>query len=487
MTNFIQTKYLTRHYGFKTIFIISFLVGLCNLLTIKSIVGIFITFVEIWWVIYLLIHNKKQDALIWHLIFIVLSISAQGAAAINDGQISLYNYAELKIFGPIRFSYVITILIWLVSKRRISCNKHSILMKLLRFLLFIAVTGDIIGILGITLSQHYSIDAFISYNVYIWIVILTLDTILKNNHIYLIKTIYRISIPLLCGAIIASMTGMFLGISTNYGGHDDLPMTLDIFYYCPLLILSILYVKRHIPLILSCIAVLFILVFLGASGGKSVFIIAISLVYLGFRVFTINNNISHIDKQIYKHLKYLKCIVIVLFIGIGAYLPKIMSDGDSMTGYKIASAISIFSGNIDDVSRSPAIRIAETANIFYNSRNNPFYLLFGRGYGGYFTDELGLFIGLEVWKGGWNEKIVSSGRYPTAHDTFAVVPLCNGIVGIILILYMSWLFITKIKTNYLNFAAIPWLLLTFYFSTLCAIIGIFFLVGGQFDIDNELK
>lgn len=477
MTEFFNMKFLSRLYDFKAILIISSVLGLCNLLTIQSIIGVFLTIMELSWVIYLILYKRMQDALIWHLIFIILSVSSQGASVITDGQTSLYNYAELKFIGPVRFSYFITILIWLISKGKREGYNGNLLYKSLKIFVFIAIIGDIIGIVGLTLMQYYSIDSFITYNVYIWIVIVTIDTILKNNHIYLIKLVYNISPPILCGGVFASLFGLLLGISTSYGGHEDLPMTLDIVYYCPLLLLSILFIRQHYLCVIYSIIGFFILVFLGAAGGKNVFTIAIALIWLGINIFKANK-----DKYVGRRIKYLRIVVVSLFIGIASYVPKVMSDGDSMIGYKIGSAISIFTGDIDDVSRSPAIRIAETANIFYNNRDNILALLFGRGYGGYFTDELGLFVGLEVWKGGWDVKIVSSGKYPTAHDTFAVVPLCNGIVGLFLILYLAWVYIARIKFNYLNFAAIPWLLFTFYFSTLCAITGIFFLIGGQYNL-----
>ena len=88
-----------------------------------------------------------------------------------------------------------------------------------------------------------------------------------------------------------------------------------------------------------------------------------------------------------------------------------MADTTPLTGIKINAALSIFSGDIGDVSNSPKYtRIAEIANFYYNNRNNIFHLLFGNGYGGYFTDELGLLNGLDL-RGGWSEDVIRTGRF----------------------------------------------------------------------------
>lgn len=470
---------LEKVYTYYPIFIIAIIISTINLLTINSLIGGIFTLIQLVWIGYLLIINKIEDALIWHLIFIILSVSSQNAAAINGGQIALTNYAELKLIGPIRISYVVTIFLCLISRRKIRKSKGDSLILILKTFITIAIIGDIIGIIGLTLMQYYSLDAFVTYNVYIWICIITLYTVLKYNSQYLISVIYKISVPILAGCVFGSLIGMLLGIRTSYGGHEDLPLTLDLFYYSPILLLSIIFVRKHIiNQIISCI-IMFGISFLNMSG-KSVFIIVFAILWI--IIYTYANKYTNANSS--NKIRYLRFIVPLGIVCLSLYLPRVMNNGDSMSGYKIASAMSVFSGDLEDVSRSPAIRIGETANIFYNNRNNPIRMFLGNGYGGYFTDELGLFDGLEVWKGGWNEKIVSSGRFPTAHDTFAVVPLCNGILGLILILNLCRVFMLKIKNNFLNFAVVPWILFTFYFSTLCAITGIFFLIGGQKQIQN---
>lgn len=477
MNKLIISKLLPHLYEFKSILIISVVLGFCNLLTIQSIIGIIFTVLEIVWVMYLIVYKRLKDALLWHFIFIALSISSQGASAITDGQISLYNYAELKFIGPIRFSYTITFLIFCISLKKINIHESNLIFKTLKTFLFLAIIGDILGVVGLCFKEGYSTESFITYNVYIWISILSILVFILNWSKYIVRIIYEISLPILCSGIISSFIAYSIGIRSSYGGHEGLPVGMDINYYAPIILISILFIKQHKIIIYTCLILMFYMYSL-SMGGKTVFILLFAFIWVILYLFRSNSELANN----YKKINLLRFVIIAAVIGIGSYVPKLLSNGDSMTGYKIASAISLTNGNLDEVSRSPAIRIGEIANFYYNNKDNPFRILLGMGYGGYFTDELNIFQGLQVWKGGWSEEIVRSGKYPSAHDTYSVVPLLNGIIGLFLLLKLAYHYIIEIKNNYLNFAIVPWIIFAFYFSTSIALIGIFFLVGAQYKL-----
>ena len=99
---------------------------------------------------------------------------------------------------------------------------------------------------------------------------------------------------------------------------------------------------------------------------------------------------------------------------------------------KLQNVFSLFSPNIDEIDTSPYVRIATTLNIFDNNKTNLIGLLFGQGFGGYFTDSLNMFVGLKLirWEDGliWmvkNGTLSLEGMY-----TFATVPLLNGFLGL---------------------------------------------------------
>ena len=84
------------------------------------------------------------------------------------------------------------------------------------------------------------------------------------------------------------------------------------------------------------------------------------------------------------------------------------------------------------------MRIATTMNIVDNNKRNFIGLLLGQGFGGYFTDSLNMFAGLNLSDGGWPDLDVRTGRYTRGHDTFATVPLLNGFLGLGILLYMCY-------------------------------------------------
>ena len=111
--------------------------------------------------------------------------------------------------------------------------------------------------------------------------------------------------------------------------------------------------------------------------------------------------------------------------------------------------------------------------------------MLGNGYGGYFTDELNLFNGLDVWQGGWSEAVCKSGIYPSGHDTFASVPLVNGLWGLFILIRIAILYLRSFRKSFLVMAVVPWLFLTFYANINYAYIAIFLLYAATFQLDSK--
>lgn len=460
-------------------FIISLIICLINLLTIGNPVGVLFSLLQYIIILYLIIIKKYKEALFWHIFFIATSISSVSVVGMNqNGEVpNLYNYFSLKLIGPVGCSYVISILLFLLSLKGKRESRNKTIKQLTLVILYLGITGDVIGILGFCLKSGYYLPDFIKYNIYIWITYFTLHSLSHFADKTIIRQIYISSVPLISGGIISCTFGYLLGIGTSYGGLE-IPYISDICYFGPILILAFVFNKdnRFLVLVsLGCYS--FLMVF--AMSGKMVFMILLALIYVAYRIF--------FDKDLKKRIKYIIPIriIILIFIMITIiYIPILASDTTSLTGIKIAAALSIFSGEIGDVSNSPATRIAEIANFYYNNRTNPFHLLFGMGYGGYFTDELGMLNGLDL-SGGWSDEVIRSGRYSSAHDTFSVVPLLNGVVGFFIILWIGFRLLSRIKNNYLAFAVVPWIFFTFYFSTIYAVASIFFIFGSLYTTDYE--
>ena len=455
-----------------------FIVILLNLLTIGSPLNVVVTIPQYVVVLYFLITKQVDKALLWHLTFIVTSISSFTAAELSDaGQsLAIYNYARLKLVGPVGLSYLISILIFLVSIRKtISLYKGRLFYKLYRISLYLGVQGCLFGCFGLIFLSHYSFDKFVSSNIYIWMIVINMLCIMKNHSGRLLLLFNQHAFAIIIGAIFATFIAYLLGVTTSYGGQEGIILSADVMYFAPMLLVGIFMIRHKTISVISLL--LFFVMTLQSAGGKTVFIVIIAILFFLYYLF-----FSKAYRTLFPVVvKYGRYVVIPLLLVI------IIAGGIKVGGfasYKVQSAFSLFSGDIDSIDRSPYIRVASLLNIINNGKDNLVRLCCGNGYGGYFTDDLHLFVGVDL-KGGWTDDVVATGYFTTAHDTFAMVPLVNGFIGLFLLLYICVLYIKRIKFNYLAFAAIPWLAFTFYFSVQLALSGLFFLYAAEYNRLNK--
>ena len=102
-----------------------------------------------------------------------------------------------------------------------------------------------------------------------------------------------------------------------------------------------------------------------------------------------------------------------------------MNVGESLAANKLDEFMSLFkifdkSSDFlaEGVSSSPYIRIAEVLNILDNGLKNPLALMMGNGYGGFYSDSLGLFDRLDLFNAGaFNEADILTGKFTTAHSS----------------------------------------------------------------------
>lgn len=471
------------NYNFYRLLAISFLLTFINILTVGKSVGAVFTLTETLIVyFFLFVKRNVSRALFWHMFFLCTAISPTLAAGLTEFKfdMTLYDYGSLKFMGPMSISYITTLIIMFLSLRKRKYEYSKEWTVTLKCFLFLAITGDILGFIGFAFDSWYNFTKFTTYNVYIWMVIATIVCVRNNNNQLFAKRIFDSINPLFCGEIIASAICFFvLGFSTTYGGLKQLPFTPDLLYYSPILIIGLLYSKKNSWIILISILVYFSMTSV-SLGGKGVFILLGALLYASYVVFLdqkyriVYANVVHRYRLIFGI--GISCIVITI--------PVILASDSALTRYKIEQALSLFSGDFSEIADSPATRVAETANFFANNIDDPVHLLFGMGYGGYFTDELGLFNHLSLL-GGYSKEEMRNGVYASAHDTFSVVPLLNGVVGFIIVMYVGWILLKRIRINYLSYAAVPWILLTFYFNPRMAFMAIFILEGAQYVIPNS--
>lgn len=461
--------------SFTTLFIIMTLIVMGNILTLASPIGLVITIPQYVYVLSLIVQKDLKKAYLAHMAFVLLSSSVQGAAGMFGTQdFLLYNYGTLKVIGPIRAFYLVNILFVILFSHRAPV-KHSLLYKLYRTFLIIFTTGTIIGAIGCLLIPYYSFDALVNNLIYVFVVLSTLYVLVRMVDSDSIKNAYYIGV---C-AIMAATDGSFLcyklfHVTTNYSIFE-LPYQVDLAYFMPLLLIGYYSIKHRFFYWLSLIS--FLIMSMGGLGGKSVYAIGFCLACLAYLTFLDKDTSRAISrKNIYvKPLLILISVVSVIFVIDHA-------SSDSMVSYKFQSALSMFSGDISEISRSPYIRIASLINVIHEGLSNPFILLFGNGYGGYFMDGLNLFAGLDLSNGAWGDVDIQSGHFHSGHDTMVTVPFFNGMVGLYLIIRISWMYIKRIKCNFLCGVAFVWIILMFYFNTLYAAFGVFLLFAAEYNV-----
>ena len=173
--------------------------------------------------------------------------------------------------------------------------------------------------------------------------------------------------------------------------------------------------------------------------------------------------------------------------GFVTYIIGIASSASQLAINKfteMASLLNLFFGKgaflvrIQAIQESPLVRIGEFLNICYQGIRNPLGLVFGLGYGGYFTDQLGIFRNLTL-AGAYSSDVIASGHFNSAHTVYPCALLYNGIIGLFLLLRLGLRCLLKIKWNFLYFAGVLLFCYSFYFNPVTLISCLFVLYGAM--------
>ena len=461
-------------------FLYSFII-LINILTLSNVANVILTIPQYIVVLYYLFKNDIKNSILFHFSFILLSLSAQrtlGMFGGDDFSFSLYNYGTIKLIGPVRACYMMNIVYTLLlmgSKFRM--QKALFFYKSYKSMMYLGLSAGLIGILGLVFHPYYSIDSFIDYGIYMFVLLTSMYILLKVADSSFIKAVFYICLIAIMSGVLASFIAYTVFGITSLYGEMEIAYQADIIYMAPVLIIGALSIKQHKLLIITL--VLYTVIILSAMEGKAIFALAFSFFMLAY--------LLYFDKttkfQLKGKLKFVRPVIVFIVLGGGIYIAGHMA-ADSMAFYKLESAASMFSGDLEEMSRSPYIRVASLINIIYEDMHNPFTLLFGNGYGGYFEDNLDMFAGLDLSKGAWTEPVIKTGRFTSGHDTMVTVPLFNGLIGVIVIIRICWLYIKRIPYNFMNGIAFVWIFLMFYANTMFAYIGVCCLLAGEYDINN---
>ncbi len=466
-----------REFSYKDVFVyLTF--TLFNLLTHESYLNLLLSLPQIICVLVLIFKGKYRKAFFYHLLFTITCLAVPFSYADKSGDVNfigLFNYSKLKLFGPIGVYHVIlTLLVFLNITKRKVFNEFRLLHK---FLVFLFLFGVLFGLLGIAFSDYY-LKHFITYTIYVLVIIIhvILFRILHTKDFA--RNTFRMVVSVLISSPIASMILYFSGIFVMYG-NSEIPIINEAGYYSIFLILAFFQFKRFILPVISSLF-MFFLTLKGATGGKGIILVGIAFViFVAFLFF---------KTQFYKF----RVKLLQLFFGLSIVVLLIMNLSFTIENklflHKLNSVFRIFSvfkgiNYLHLIPESPRIRIVSMINIFYDNIKNPLALLFGKGFGSYFTDHMQLLRTMNL-DSAFQENEILSGKYPRPHDTVVAVPLSNGVIGLIYLFYVSYKYLGNIRVNLLSCSVIPWLLLTFFYNSQFAIVGLIMLYASFYKFKN---
>ena len=467
-------------YAWTAVFTVMIIV---NIVTLSNAYGLLLTLFQFLMVIYYLVKGDLRRSVLLHFSFIALSLSAEGTLGMfEDSSFALFNYGTIKLIGPVRGCYMMNIIYMMfLCNQKYGMNKGLLFYKLFKTLLYLGVSAFVIGGLGVIFNSYYSFEALTGKAIYMFVVLSTCYILLKLANEQFIRQAYYLGLTAVLSGIIGSfICNEVFGVVSHYSVFDIAYRADIVGIGAPAIIIGIIYIKQKL-LAFTALA-LYGYILLSAFSGKSFFALCFAVMALLYIVW-----FDKKQKNIVGQYKLMLGIVVVVAIAIVVCLAMQELTPDSFAMYKIQSALSVFSGDYDDMSASPYIRFASLLNILYEGLQNPLTLLFGNGYGGYFEDKLRLFSGLDLSKGAWTDEVISTGRFTSGHDTIVTVPLFNGLIGLGLLIKIGWLYIKRIPNNYMCSIAVFWFILKFYFNTLFAFMGPFLLIGAEYNILSDNK
>ena len=444
----------------------------------ESSANVLLTIIQILVVLYYILSNKIDNAVLWHVVFCLTGFDATSGST----ELQLYSYPEIKLVGPITLSYIILGLIWLkvYNFKVLEQTKKTLIYKLRNVLKFFLIYGTVIGLVGLLLFS-YRFSDFILPFIYSFTGFLYLDIFTKIYDYKLLAKFYDYALCVIISSPIATFISyFFLNIRATYSAFDTLIFT-EPYILASVLILTIIYEQKYRLLTLGSLVAFFLTLFEGGRGGHFV-ILFFSIAVLFYLIY--------FDRQISKNKIASVLRVIIPIIGVlGFSYLGIMLSKDYLASIKLMEALSLFSvfytsgdlySRLSLIPASPYIRIAQVFNIIYDGINNPLGLILGNGFGGYYTDSTGLFQYTDVTMGGFSSEVASSGRYGYAHSSIPSVLLFNGIVGLSALIKLGINYIKQIKNTPLAFIVLPFFLVSFYFNTSLYLAYVFVLFAAEY-------
>lgn len=473
-------EYNTKHIAFFVVLIV------LNSITHEHILGAIIAIPQYIFVINMLLSGKPEMAFYYHLLFTITCLPMPFSTYANPDVITsgLYNYSKFKLINPVGvFHLILFLFIITVIRKKHSLKKNTLFNSLYKTLLYLAISGMIIGVATGIITGNIYYKHYIAYSVYMITILATMFVLMRLHTPELLNKIFKLMIEVMIAAPIAALVTTFLGFTNSYSGLN-IAIILDAVYFSMALIFAFYQLKHYQLPVFAFLITLYLLTDGGMGGKGIIFMGVVLLIFFSWTM--LKKPILNVWAK--NRRLILQLLIVPFILGIALFIWAVFDDKRYVLFiYKLENVWlmgNVFQGmdGLLKIPDSPRVRFIEILNIVYEQLHNPFYLIFGKGYGSSFSEHFGLLPLLDS-KFSYPTNEIAANRMGAPHDTFSAIPLANGWLGFILIYRMVYKYFRRMRHNFLAFAAIPWLGFVFYYNPQFGIVAMLMLYASEKELN----
>jgi hypothetical protein len=471
------------------IIFIAVVIGCLNVLFLTNFAAsMAIIAVELCILLYFLLKKNITGYLGFYLIFLSLSFEFEQLLGFEQ----FYGFKNFRILGlNLGILALLPILLFVITKgikvKKIKFN-YPMIYRFSLIILFMNMTGIILGLFQIFINENNVqnignfMNAFtdVTYNMMAipFLLICSVFYIFSWEEERLVE-LEKFLIAILVGVIISMVVSLLTGSFGRYGGVDTLLVT-NLVIYTPFILLIPLYkdfkYKKSI-LFLGLVGMVLSIIY--NASGKLIILYSV----IPFLMY----NITLKQKKILTII--FATISIPIIVSLIVHFVNVVMENSILFTSKLNEAFSILwfwkPDWFLDMPLSPRTRIIEFISITIEYLHKPWFLLFGKGYMGTFTDHTGM-LAADFVQGAFSIEQWIIGAFYAPHETLNVLFLYHGILGVIFYFYILMVTIR-------NYTRSPWILiggfwfLMFYgYSVTLSAFGITALLIGYSKISRHI-
>jgi hypothetical protein len=470
----------------------AFLVNLLGILFLKNqFLSLFLVLVEIFILLFYLYKLDLEKFVSWFLIFLGTSVEFQVLVSNNPNDI-IYGFKNFKIFGlSLTIYFIILSLFYIIIKTILKFEylnfKINNLMIVNILMLTLATDGIVMGIFNLIINDNeirntYNLISVFIGQIYlgIWPILLFIlvSYVLRNSSTSGID-IEKSLISVFFSNALAPIIPATLGFSGSYGIHSYMLVPSSAIFLPFLLIFATYkeYFKfTRLFIFLVTIGVLVPMIFFGFVSGKLlillIIIVPLSYIYILIQQKKFNIRLASI---LFLFLFILSISISILNNKTGTLFESKFKETNSLLGL-------IQTGGDVQAEPSTAFRVIEGVNVWFEYKEKPLQIFFGKGYMGSVRDHVQGF-GYDS-SGTFPQVEFDNSTFYSLHE-FTGYFLKFGLFGLFVLIYIFKITLNNITNNPWIVIGCFWFLVFFGFSQTLSIFGIYSLAYGLFLSDKK--